>query len=99
MREYTTRANNKPRFFGGVGENTIIVDHTGYHEYCKDCKCIALEYLTDERTPLSDRTCRCSHIGIDALVTQLYHTLDQCQDVEAVKRMLMMFVSHREMSQ
>lgn len=97
MREYTTRKDNKPRFFGGVDQNTIIVDETGYHEFCKVCKCIVLEYLVDAHTPLSDRTCHCSNAGIDTVVTQLYHALDQCQDVEAVKRMLMMFVSKREM--
>ncbi len=96
MREYTLPKDGRPRFLGGSGENTIIVDATGYHEYCAHCKHTVLEYLV--HSGLTERSCHCSHVQPDELITQLWRSIDECKDVESVKRMLMMFVSAREMS-
>lgn len=95
MKEFATHKDGKPRFYLLDTGNTLIVDAQGYHEFCGTCKRLVFEYLGNGMYTTS--LCKCTTVSTEQLITQLYQVLDQCQDVEAVKRMLMMYVSRQEM--
>lgn len=96
MKEFTTRKDNKPRFYHLDNGNLLIVDETGYHEYCKHCRRLLFEYLRESGgCPFE---CGCPALTVNDLVTQLLLSIDNCQTLEEVKRMVLMLKAQKDMA-